>query len=178
MQAGDVFIATPIRPGDQVIVAIPEGDPSAIPRILAVVSGASAPGPVGDDDKPIFKNDRALIFARNVPVDIRTAGGGRVLVDQDGNVVTEKTTLLGGADADQQVIKGNEYTDDENTMLDTIGNASTTAAGACSTAAAGGTLVAHSAGFTALATAFNALAAAIQQFRAVPDHLSDVTKTK
>jgi phage baseplate assembly protein gpV len=82
-QHGKVHMLFPIRPGDQVMVIIPDGDMSMIPKIVSVESSQDREIPVEDDGKPVFRNDRALIYADGVPVDLRTAGGARVLLDGD-----------------------------------------------------------------------------------------------
>lgn len=84
---GDVCIVPPIRPGDHVLVEIPGGDLANVPEIIKVLAGTADPVPTGGDGMPLFKNDRLLIHARNVPIDLRTAGGARVLMAQDGTVV-------------------------------------------------------------------------------------------
>jgi len=85
IQAGTVYICTPVKPGDQVLVTIPDGDVSMVPVAVKVVSGSSDPIPTEDDGTPVFKNDRCLIFAKGVPIDLRTDGGARALLS--GNEV-------------------------------------------------------------------------------------------
>jgi len=112
----------PLEPGDQVILGFPDGDASMVPQVLAAVSGASAPLPVGDDDKPVFQNDRLLVHARGVPVDVRTDGGARVLLDADGGaqlmngsgavrIDPDGTVRLHGAGASEQYVKGTTFLD-------------------------------------------------------------------
>jgi hypothetical protein len=97
--AGSCSINTPIRPGDQVIVGIPDGDVSMVPQIFCIISGSSDPMPTGDDGLPIFKNDRLMIHAgAGVPIEIRTANGTMVritddLVEVGGQGVTEQAIL-------------------------------------------------------------------------------------
>jgi hypothetical protein len=110
--AGKVFVCGPIEVGDQVVVGIPDGDSSMVPRILAVVSGPNGAKdvvPVDDAGKPIFKNDRFLIFAKGVPIDLRTDGGAQLLLNPDG-------TIQVGAGADQQLVRGTDYRSAEKTM--------------------------------------------------------------
>lgn len=91
--AGTVFICGPIQVGDLVVVGIPDGDVAMIPRILAVVSGPNGAAdvvPVGDDKLPVFKNDRLLIYAKGVPIDLRSTDGehtSSLLANPDGSVV-------------------------------------------------------------------------------------------
>jgi len=87
MQAGLVYWGSPIRPGDQVLVTLPDGDVSMVPVAVKVVSGSSDPMPAETDGSPVFKNDRALIFAEGVPIDLRTRGGARVLLDGNGVIL-------------------------------------------------------------------------------------------
>lgn len=97
--AGSCSINTPIRPGDQVIVSIPDGDPSMVPQIVCVITGSSDPMPVGEDGLPIFQNDRLMIYAgAGLPIEIRSANGTMVritddLVEVGGEGVTEQAVL-------------------------------------------------------------------------------------
>lgn len=116
MQAGSVFIATPIRPGDQVVVLIPDGEVSMVPQILRVITGASDPSPVGDDGLPVFQNDRLLVFAKDVPLDLR-AGNARALLQQDGTVTLFGEHIeLGGAAPPERLVKGDTQSDAEKTL--------------------------------------------------------------
>lgn len=92
-QHGKVFVLFPIRPGDLVEVTIPGGDLAAGPSISKVLGGDHTTIPVGPDGLPLFQNDRALIVADGVPVDIRTTGGARILVNPDGTVVINEGEL-------------------------------------------------------------------------------------
>jgi len=89
--AGTVFVCGPIKVGDQVVVGIPDGDVSMVPRILAVIADGDANVvPVGADGKPIFQNDRFLVYAAGVPIDLRSTDGehtSTVLVNPDGSII-------------------------------------------------------------------------------------------
>jgi hypothetical protein len=85
-------IVAPVHPGDQVLVVLPDGDLMGPPVITCVLHSMSEKVPAGPDRKSLFKNDRVLVYAKNVPVDIRTAGGARVEVNQDGTVVLNEGT--------------------------------------------------------------------------------------
>lgn len=174
IQAGVVQILTPIRAGDQVMVLIPDGDLAAIPEILRVIPGAAAERtrlPVEDDGLPVFKNDRCSIFARGVPIEIRTDGGGHLRVNVDG------TIQLGGLDADQQVIRGNDYNDahgDLDAGLKTFLQALSTYAAAIQSIADPST-----AATTALTAAIGVFSGSIDTFdQAAADSLSVVVKEK
>jgi len=117
---GRAHFHCPLEPGDQVIVGFPDGDVSMVPQVLAAVTGASAPMPVGDDGLPLFKNDRVLLHARGVPVEIVTDGGSRVLLEAGGAVQVENkngtvridpdgTVRLHGAGAQEAFLKGSTY---------------------------------------------------------------------
>jgi len=117
---GRVSAHCPLEPGDQVILGFPDGDASMVPQVLAAVSGASGPLPVGDDGLPVFQNDRLLVHARGVPVDVRTDGGARALLDADGGVQImngsgtvridpDGTVRLHGAGAAEAYLKGSTY---------------------------------------------------------------------
>lgn len=88
--AGRVFVCGPIEVGDQVVVGIPDGDVSMVPQVLAVISGPNGARdavPVDGGGVPLFHNDRFMVCARGVPIDLRTTGGSQVLVNPDGSVV-------------------------------------------------------------------------------------------
>lgn len=91
--AGTVFVCGPIKVGDQVVVGIPDGDTSMIPRIFAVTAGPNGAAdvvPVDAEGQPIFKNDRFLIYAKGVPIDLRSTDGehtSSILANPDGSVV-------------------------------------------------------------------------------------------
>lgn len=86
-------VTAPIRPGDLVLVTLPGGDTSDMPVISAIMHSEAHPVPVGPDRLPIFKNDSVFVWAEDVPVDIRTKGGARIRVNQDGTVEVNEGTL-------------------------------------------------------------------------------------
>ncbi len=105
IQAGDVTILAPIRPGDPVVVVNPGGS-LMVPVVVAILHTRSNRQPTANR-VPIFDNYRLLMYANTVPIDIRTAGGVQVLLDQQGNVtVTASTTNLGGSDQLHPVPQG------------------------------------------------------------------------
>lgn len=86
-------IYSPIRPGDRVLVTLPDGLPSSSPVIVSIMHSATSQLPLDPaDKKPYFRNDRLLVHTRDVDVDVRTAGGSRVQVKQDGTVVLNNGT--------------------------------------------------------------------------------------
>lgn len=108
--AGSCAINTPIRPGDQVIVGIPDGDVSMVPQILCVITGSSDPMPVGDDGLPIFRNDRLMIHAgAGIPIEIRTANGTMVRI-------TDDLVEVGGQGVTEQAILGTTYRAAQKTL--------------------------------------------------------------
>lgn len=110
--AGTVYVCGPIKVGDQVIVEIPEGDVSMVGKITSVISGPNGEAdavPVGPDGLPLFQNDRYLVFAKGVPIELRTDGGARLLVNPDG-------TIQVGDGADQAMLLGTNYRSAESTM--------------------------------------------------------------
>ena len=97
IQTGEVTIYAPIRPGDIVLVECPDGDLTT-PVITHILNSRSKRQPT-ENGKPIFDNNRLLIHAKSVPIDIRTAGGARVLLEQDGTAaVTGAKVVLGSDD--------------------------------------------------------------------------------
>jgi hypothetical protein len=99
ISAGEVTIFAPIRPGDIVLVALPDGS-TVRPVIEKILHSRSNRQPTAGG-KPIFDNNRLFIYAKSTPIDIRTAGGVQVLLDQNGNAtVTASTAVkLGGSDS-------------------------------------------------------------------------------
>lgn len=75
-----------IKPGDEVVVGIPDGDLRMPCVILAVMNAEHSPLPLNQDRTPVWKNDRILIHGATVPIEIRT-GGGSIVVDQLGRVL-------------------------------------------------------------------------------------------
>ena len=118
IQCGDVTIMAPIRPGDIVLVECPDGD-LFTPVITHIMQSRSKRQPT-ENGKPIFDNNRLLVYAKNVPIDIRTAGGAQILIEQDGTVTVEgKAIKLGDAGASQHVMHGENFTSD---LSDTLGD--------------------------------------------------------
>jgi len=125
-QAGAVSVLFPIRPGNQVLVAIPGGDLAMIPYVLCVVAGASEPLPVETDGKPVFRNDRASIFARGVPIEVRTAAGAVLRLEADGSaslasagkavVISKEGEISLGKDAQQHLLLGDAYREAQATQ--------------------------------------------------------------
>jgi len=104
----DVQVMAPIRPGDSVVVGLPEGE-MHFPVILAILNSTSFRLPMDAQRRTIFDNARLLVFAETVPVDIRTRGGGRVLVEQSGVVTVGATGIKLGANAAEALVKGTSY---------------------------------------------------------------------
>lgn len=168
--AGSCAINTPINPGDQVVVAIPDGDASMVPQIIAIIPGSSDPMPVGEDGLPLFKNDRLMIYAgQGVPIEIRSADGTMVRVtDQLVELVAEGVT--------EESVLGTTYTTDEGSMLDSMLTAIVPAAAACHAATTPATALTA---LQALATMLDDFTQAITTFRGqAPSHLSPFVKLK
>lgn len=116
-QCGVGVILTPIRPGDLVLVSIPGGDPGNGGKILSVMPGPHTPLPVEDDGKPIFRNDRVSITARGVPIEIRTTGGGKVVIDEDDIKATNPNGAVVELTGDGDVkVHGGEVNMNEGTQ--------------------------------------------------------------
>lgn len=87
IQAGDVTIYAPIRPGYRVKVEFPDGDLTG-GIISAILNSRSMRQPT-QDRRPIFDNNRLLIHAQGVPIDIRAAGENGVAlvsIDTEGSI--------------------------------------------------------------------------------------------
>ena len=97
ISAGDVTIYPPIHPGDRVLVNLPEGF-AHLPIIVAILHSRSSKQPLGTDRKPIFDNQRLLVYAKTAAIDVRNAGGVQVLIEQDGKVTTTAKNVVVKAD--------------------------------------------------------------------------------
>ncbi len=167
-QHGAVFLLMPIRPGDLVEVTIPGGDMAAGPSISKVLGGPHTPIPVDDNGLPRFKNDRAFLYGDGVPVEIRTSGGGVVIVNPDG------TVILGRDDAAEQFVLGTTYRQKQQVLDNAMIAAMQAAATVCHAATNPGTTMA---GVQAVATMLDAIVSALQQFEQ-GTYLSDIVKGK
>lgn len=166
--AGSVHINTPIRPGDQVVVGVPDGDASMIPQVFCIISGSSDPMPTGDDGLPIFRNDRFMVHA-DVPIELRTADDTMVRI-------TDQLVELGAQGVTEQAVLGTTYTGDEGSMLSSLLTAIVPAAAACHAATNPATT---QAAVQALATMLDAFITAINTFQGqAGSHLSPVVKLK
>lgn len=169
---GDVADISPIHPGDQVVVECPGGDPSTPPVITRIIHSRSNKQPM-TSGVPIFDNHRRLIYARQGVVDIRTAGGVQLLlnqdgtavlkcgsstqieVDQDGTVTVTGTRINdGGSDAAEQGVLGTSYRGAEDQLFDQLQQGVSALQ-----AAAVGPLAALQPGFTTMNTALIAFKA-------------------
>lgn len=97
ISAGDVTIYPPIKPGDRVLVNLPEGF-AHTPVIVAILHSRSQKQPLGPDRKPLFDNKRLLVYAQTAAIDVRNAGGVQVLLEQDGKVTTTAKNVIVKAD--------------------------------------------------------------------------------
>jgi hypothetical protein len=197
-QAGEATISGPIRPGDIVLVEFPNGNTSG-GVITKILQSRSKRQPV-DQGKPIFNNNRLLIHAKTVPIDVRTAearvlleqdgtvavtgsksislqipGGPQVLIEQDGTVTVKGTRVI----VDSQDVRLGGAAAIEPLILGTTRTAAEATELAALIVATGlleaasvGPLVTLLPGFSALTAAFTAFAAAL------PTTLSPVSKTQ
>jgi hypothetical protein len=117
--AGDVADISPIRPGDQVLVEFPDGNLMG-GRITGIIHSRAAKQPM-KSGTPVFDNQRRLIYARTVPIDIRASTKAQVLMEQDGTVTTAaKRINLGDHDVSEQNVLGTSYRQAEDTLFDTL----------------------------------------------------------
>jgi hypothetical protein len=85
------------------------------------MAGPHTPMPLEEDRKPVFRNDRLHIFAKTVPIEIRTQGGAKINLTQDQKVeVTGALVALGAADATEQAVLGTTYRQAEATLNDAV----------------------------------------------------------
>ena len=131
IQAGEVTIFSPIRPGDIVKVEFPDGDLTG-GVISAIMQSRSNRQPT-ENGVPIFGNDRLLIHAKTVPIDIRLAGATgatpiQVLLEQNGTVTVTADKIVANADdvrlgspmAPHAVPQGDNLQTALNTLADAV----------------------------------------------------------
>jgi hypothetical protein len=171
VQAGEVTVCAPIRPGDIVLVECPDGD-LYTPVITKILHSRSHRQPT-DQGRPIFDNNRLLIHAASVPIDIRLAGTDgmvQVLIEQDGTVTTTaKKIKLGGTDATEPLELGQTRNTAETEFLT---DAAAAAAALEAAATADSTLSSLTGGFTDLGKALTTFLGKLDTF------LSKVSVTK
>jgi hypothetical protein len=81
-------VMAPIRPGDEVLVVIPDGDLANHLAIVAVLNNDEHRIPIDPTDrKPVFRNDRLSIYAVDVPIEVRNAAGATVRLEVAGDIV-------------------------------------------------------------------------------------------
>ncbi len=97
------IISAPISPGDLVLVALPDGDPTVPPVIVAILNSAAHKVPLGHDRKPIFRNDHVFIWT-DVDIDIRTKNGATVTLAQTGDISFKSNTTAGSTVVDSSTI--------------------------------------------------------------------------
>jgi hypothetical protein len=99
----EVSFFTPIRPGDRVVVILPDGEPTLPPVIVAILHSNYCRVPLGTDNKPVFKNDRVLVWSQTVPVEV--------------NAPIVRT---GDETSDEPAVLGNVYSSEITTLLDAL----------------------------------------------------------
>ncbi len=172
IQAGEVTILAPIRPGDLVKCEFPDGDLTS-GVITNILHSRSNRQPTSGG-KPIFGNDRLLMYAKTVPIDIRLAGATgatpvQVLLEQDGTVtVTADKIKLGGSTAVDALELGTTRQTVETSYLEALQLSVATLQAACGT----GPLAALQPGLIGFQTALAEFLAAL------PNFLSKVSFTK
>ena len=117
IQAGELTILAPIRPGDLVKCEFPDGDLTG--GIITNILHSRSNRQPTDGGKPIFGNDRLLIYAKTVPIDMRTAGQGgkgsvQLWIGQDGTIRAGEST------ATEQGVLGTSYRSAEDTLFDEL----------------------------------------------------------
>ncbi len=126
-----VSLQVPIEPGDEVLVIMPDGVFANGPVVTAILNSQSAKIPLGGDNKPIFQNDRVLLFSEDVPIDLRTKAGAKVRVEADGSasfeVASGKQLILGAPNltAPEGVVNGQAIDSFTGATQFALGNAST-----------------------------------------------------
>lgn len=79
-------IYCPIHPGDEVLVGIPDGDMRLPPAVLLVMNADHSRLPLGNDQKPLWQNDRILLHSKGTKIQIRTDDGTNLEVRPDGTI--------------------------------------------------------------------------------------------
>jgi hypothetical protein len=94
-------IVAPIRPGDEVLVVIPDGNLMNPPAIVAILNSMSAQ--VGQTaGRSVFKNDRLLVYSDGFPVEVEAR-------DADVTFVTNRDVKIGGRNAGEPLVLGNRW---------------------------------------------------------------------
>lgn len=165
-------IYTPIRPGDEVLVEIPEGSLAWPPVITRILSGEHSRLPMNPDRTPIWQNDRILVHGRGVKVQVMAEGAGAGQV----NALTDGTVTLGADTATEQLVKGTTYRDNQATLHSTLVTLMQAAATACHAATSPATVITAC---QAIATMLDGAVTAINRFEGQSDaYLSTVSKTE
>jgi hypothetical protein len=81
-------IVAPIKAGDRVLVVLPEGE-LTYPVIVAVLHSNAVKVPLGDDGKPLFRNDKVFVWGQGIAIDIQNSAGAKATLKADGEVVVE-----------------------------------------------------------------------------------------
>lgn len=104
LQGGcEATMLTPIRPGDRVLVVLPDGDPTLPPVIVAILHSAYCKVPLGPDRKPIFRNDRVFIWSTSLPVEVNAP-----------------IVRMGDATSNEPMVLGNVYSTEITAFLDAL----------------------------------------------------------
>lgn len=86
-------IQAPVRPGDRVLVLIPDGNYANAPTAVAILNSEGQKIPLGSDGKPVFQNDRLLI----------QCGGGMPVQVLGAKIVQ------GDFDANENMVLGQQF---------------------------------------------------------------------
>lgn len=174
-------IYCPIRPGDEVLVGIPDGDMRMPATILLVMNADHSRLPLGDDLKPLWQNDRVLVHSAGTPIQARATDGtnqAELLVRPDGTlqVTGPAGVTLGQPDATEPVVLGQTYRQNEDQMLTDWSALMQVAAAACHAAVSPATALTA---LQAVATMLDGMVGDISTFQGqAAQYLSQVVKTR
>lgn len=121
-----VQVISPIQAGDEVLVVLPSGSPSGPPVIVQVMHNNYTQVPLREDGFPIFRNDRVLVYSKDVPVDLQNGSGTRLEIGDQGMstltgdqvVLQSGDTRLGSVDASHPVMQGDNFRTAFNLFLE------------------------------------------------------------
>ena len=94
-------VIAPVKPGDEVVVLIAGGNMQLPPTIVAVLNNNFNRAPLDSSGKPLFKNDRLLVWSKS---------GQFVEICNDDIRLVDET-------ADQAFVRGNDYLSAESSFL-------------------------------------------------------------
>ena len=116
-------VMAPIKPGDEVVVSIPDGDLRLPPVIEKVMTAQHSLMPTGPDGKPIWQNDQLIIHSRSVKLHLLADGGAEMLIENGSKIVLNASQVfVGGESNAQPAVLGQTLQDYLNDLTTALAN--------------------------------------------------------